>query len=304
MNRIFFDFAAALVLLCCNAGCCRSQSYTTDNPAYVIYDSHGRKVSYGDMIKEVRKSDVCLFGELHNDPVSHWMELSISEDLFKQKKGNVVIGAEMWERDNQMLLDELQKGLIDIQTYTENSKMWPNFDTDYLPVLSFAIANDIPFVATNVPRRYARIVSRSGMQVLDSLGQEAKEYIAPLPVEVDYEETIYQYIGESFKQMGSMPMKKDAVRGLVDAQAVKDATMAHSIVKNMKPGCTFFHFHGELHSAFHSAIAYYIRKYAPGTRILTISVQLAEDPLAYSPSRDRADYYIVVPEKMTDTYAE
>lgn len=293
-----------LVLLCSGLASCRSQSYTSDRPAYVIYDRHGKTVSYAEMLKDAAGSDVFLFGELHNDPISHWLELSICEDLFRIKKGRLTVGAEMWESDNQTTLDEYQKGMIDIDTYIENSKLWPNFATDYRPVLEYATANGLRFIATNIPRRYARIVSRDGMEVLDSLGAEALRYIAPLPVQVDYSQGIYQYIGESFKQMGSMPMKKETVRNLVGAQAIKDATMAHFIVKNMTPGGTFFHFHGELHSAFHSAIAHYIEEYAPGTRVVTASVQLAEDPLTSRPSKDRADYIIVVPEKMTNTYGD
>ena len=300
----FMRLGVALAVLCSGMCGCSAQTYTMDNPAYVIYNSRGKAVSYSEMLKDAAKSDVLLFGELHNDPISHWLELSLSEDLYRLKGDRLVIGAEMWESDNQQVLDELQDGLIDLQTYIENSRMWPNFNTDYLPVLSFAVDHGIPFVATNVPRRYARIVSQSGLSALDSLGQEVHRYLAPLPITVDYGQGIYQYIGESFKQMGSMPMKKETVCNLVDAQAVKDATMAHFIVKNMKKDGVFFHFHGELHSALHSAIAYYINEYAPKTKILSVSVQLAENPAAYRPSRDRADYIVVVPEKMTNTYAD
>ena len=77
----------------------------------------------------------------------------------------------------------------------------------------FADENGIRFVATNVPRRYARMVSKVGLGVLDSLDKAACQYLPPLPVEVDYDEGVYVYIGgESFKQMGGMPMKKSSVR--------------------------------------------------------------------------------------------
>ena len=35
---------------------------------------------------------------------------------------------------------------------------------------------------------------------------------------------------------------------LAEAQAMKDATMAHFILKNWEPGKTFLHFNGSYHS--------------------------------------------------------
>ncbi len=284
---------------------CDSAVGMTDRQAFVIYDAGGSAVSYDKMLDDISKYDVVLFGELHNDPISHWLELGISEDLHEIHGDRLVIGAEMWESDNQLTLDEfVLDSLIDMDTYVENSRLWQNFDTDYKPVLQFAAENGIPFIATNVPRKYANMVSKRGFAVLDSLREEAYRYIAPLPVKVDYDQEIYRSITEMFKNAGGMPAKKGDVRNLVDAQALKDATMAHFIVENREKDEVFFHFHGEFHSAYHSAIAYYIKEYAPGTKIVTISVTEAENPSRMKIEKGRADYTVAVPVAMTKTYAE
>lgn len=288
------------------AGCtgCRSQSYSNDHPSYVIFDKSGDKVSYSQMLKTISKNDICLFGEMHNDPISHWLEMSLEKDLFALKGDRLVVGAEMWESDNQQVLDEYMKhGLIDESTYEENSHLWTNF-TDYRPMMVFANENNIRFVATNVPRRYARMVSDFGLEILDSLDQNVYQWLAPMPLKVDYNEVIYTFIGESFKQMGSAPMMKKNVQNIVAAQALKDATMAHFIAKAMNPGDFFFHFHGELHSAFHSAIAYYLKQYAPDKKICTISVLQSEKPMSEKFNKNRADFTIFVPVDMTKTYEE
>ena len=270
----------------------------------MIFDKSGNKVSYAQMLKSVAGSDVCLFGEMHNDPISHWLELSLEKDLHALKGEHLVVGAEMWETDNQQVLDEfLKQGLIDESTYEENSRLWPNF-SDYKPIMNYADQNGIRFVATNVPRRYARMVSDFGVEILDSLDAGALKWIAPMPVAVDYNEIIYAYIGESFKQMGSAPMMKKSVQNIVAAQALKDATMAYQISSAMNPGDYFFHFHGELHSAFHSGIAYYLKQYAPKLKVSTISVLQSSDPLKEKINKERADFTIVVPEDMTKTYEE
>lgn len=288
------------------AGCtgCRSQSYSNDRPSYVIFDKSGSKVEYSQMLKAIAKSDICLFGEMHNDPISHWLERNLEKDLFGMKGGHLIVGAEMWESDNQQVLDEYMKmGLIDESTYEENSHLWPNF-ADYRPVMTFAAENGIRFVATNVPRRYARMVSDFGTEVLDSLDRSAYGWLAPMPLKVDYNEIIYTYIGESFKQMGNAPMMKKNVRSIVAAQALKDATMAHFISTSMKPGDFFFHFHGELHSAFHSGIAYYLKQYAPEKKICTVSVMQGASPMTEKINRERADFTVIVPADMTKTYEE
>lgn len=294
---------AGLSLLAACTGC-KGQSYSSGRPSYVIFDKSGSKVSYAQMLRSISGSDVCLFGEMHNDPISHWLELNLEKDLHSLKGEHLVVGAEMWETDNQQVLDEFMKhGLIDESTYEENSHLWPNF-SDYKPIMNYADRNGIRFVATNVPRRYARMVSDFGVEILDSLDAGALKWIAPLPLKVDYNEIIYTYIGESFKQMGSAPMMKKNVQNIVAAQALKDATMAYLISSSMNPGDYFFHFHGELHSAFHSGIAYYLKQYAPKLKLSTISVLQSADPFKEKINKERADFTIVVPEDMTKTYEE
>ncbi len=297
---------ASLIIFGLLASCtgCRSQSYINDHPSYVILDKSGNKVEYSQMLKSLSKNDICLFGEMHNDPISHWLELSLEKDFFRLKGDKLKVGAEMWESDNQQVLDEYAKyGLIDEATYEENSHLWTNF-ADYKPIMEYAAENGIPFVATNVPRRYARMVSDFGVEVLDSLDSAVYQWLAPMPLKVDYTETIYMLIGESFKQMGSAPMMKKNVQNVVAAQALKDATMAHFIVSNMESGDFFFHFHGELHSAFHSGIEYYLKQSNPDLKIGTVSVIADENPLKYKPAKVRADFTVVVSDSMTKTYEE
>ncbi|MEZ4981018.1 MAG: ChaN family lipoprotein [Saprospiraceae bacterium] len=38
------------------------------------------------------------------------------------------------------------------------ARLWSNYKTDYAPLVDFAKENDLQFVATNIPRRYASLV--------------------------------------------------------------------------------------------------------------------------------------------------
>lgn len=143
------------------------QTNLNDKSAYLIYNSNGVLVSYSQMVAEVLNADICLFGELHNDPIAHWLEKELVKSLYEAKNKQLIVGAEMWERDNQLLVDEaFINGFYDEAMYLESSKLWSNLKTDYLPILQYCVKNKIDFVCTNIPRRYARMVSELVLNLL------------------------------------------------------------------------------------------------------------------------------------------
>jgi uncharacterized iron-regulated protein len=64
-----------------------------NKPAYALYNSKGKKVKYAKMIKKISESDVLFFGEQHNNPIAHWLQLEATKDLFELKVNNLVLGA-------------------------------------------------------------------------------------------------------------------------------------------------------------------------------------------------------------------
>ncbi len=267
------------------------------NPkTYELYNSKGEKIDYNSMINEMAIADVVLFGELHNNSVNHWMELQVAKSLFLVDS-LLQIGAEMYESDNQLILDEYMQGKIKQSYFQDEMRLWKNYKTDYKPVLEFAKSNKIEFYATNVPRRYAGIVAKKGFEGLNELTDEAKSYFAPLPVPFDT-------LAPNYDEMMSM----DTGHGMgisvnfVKAQAIKDATMAYFISKNIKKGHTFLHYQGDFHSKNHGAISWYLNKYMSGLKIITISTQEADNLEFKDEYKKLADYILVIPEDMTKTY--
>jgi hypothetical protein len=156
----------------------------------------------------------------------------------------------------------------------------------------------LPFIATNVPRRYANLVYREGFGGLDSLSAEAKELLPPLPIAYDPELPGYK----AMLEMGSMGHGKVS-ENLPRAQAIKDATMSHFILKNWSPGKQFLHFNGAYHSDNFEGIVWYINTLEPLLKIMTITTVLQENPDGLEESSaGKADFTIVVPERMTRTY--
>ncbi|WP_457081508.1 ChaN family lipoprotein [Hymenobacter sp. HD11105] len=273
---------------------------TGDRPAYHLYTAAGKAASYDKMLKELAEADVVLFGEQHNDPIAHWLQLQVARDLAQRKAGQLVLGMEMFERDVQPLVEQYNTGELDDKTFEEQSRPWPNYATDYKPILQLARQNKLRVVGTNVPRRYASQVARGSLASLENLPPNEREWLAPLPITVDY--TLPGYANMA-KMFGDAAHGGAGAQNIIQAQALKDATMAHFILKNRQPGQLFLHLNGSYHSDNYDGINWYLRQAEPKLRILTISTVSQEQLGKLEKEHQRkADFVLVVPADMTKTY--
>ena len=270
-------------------------AFKGDKLAYQIFDEKGKKSSYDKILKAVDKADIVLFGELHDNPINHWLQLELSKDVYKVIEDNLVLGAEMFEADDQITLNEYLGGNHSYKTLKAEAKLWPNNKTDYQPLVDFAMANQLTFVAANIPRRYASIVYKKGFKGLNGISDEGKKWIAPLPIKYDKNLPGYKKMVEMSGGHGGayFPM----------AQAIKDATMAHFILKNWRNGNTFIHFNGSYHSNNFEGIMWYLKQHNPDLKIITIAAveqgkidSLAEESLGL------ANFILCTPASMTKTH--
>jgi len=275
-----------------------------EKKAYQLYNSDLKPVEYTEMIKKAGSSDMVFFGESHNSAVAHTLELQLVKDLFTTAGGKLVLGAEMFEADNQMIIDEYFAGFFDDSKFEADARLWPNYKTDYKPILKFAKENRLKFIATNIPRRYASMVNYGGFQALDKLSVQAKSYIAKLPVKFDPEATCYKTMIKGMSEMGSkMGHNKMDPVNLAKAQAIKDATMAQFILKNYSKGNVFFHFNGSFHSYNKEGIVLYINYEKKGLSVLNITVVEADDILKpENGAKGKADFIIVIPTDSPKSY--
>jgi len=265
-----------------------------ENPvAYKIFTAKGKNISYLDMMKELGSSDVVFFGELHNNPICHWLQLEMTRDLYGRKEDKLVIGAEMFETDNQILINEYFLGFISERNFETEARLWSNYQTDYKPILNFAKEFELRFVATNVPRRYASMVSKQGLDALIDLPDYSKIYLPQLPIEMDMDLACYQTMLEMADGDSKFPQ----------AQMLKDATMAYSIHRNLRKGDLFFHINGAFHSDKREGILWYLRKLNPNLKMVVVSTVEQEKAEKLHPdNQQKGDYIIVTPARMTKTH--
>ncbi|NRA50295.1 MAG: ChaN family lipoprotein [Phaeodactylibacter sp.] len=266
--------------------------------AYKIYTSKGKEVDFSKLVKAIDGKSHVFFGEHHNNAVAHWLELELVQSLFETYKRKLVLGAEMFEADNQLLLDEYLNGTIKDKTFEDEARVWNNYATDYKPLVAFAKEHRIPFAATNIPRRYASLVFQGGFESLDGLQETAKGFIAPLPVKYDPNLPGYQ---KMIEMMGGHGGGSD---NFPKAQAIKDATMGYFISENLPKKGTFLHFNGAYHSDNFEGIVWYLQNvYAPKAKIMTITtVEQSDISEVEAENKGTADFTIVIIDTMTKTY--
>lgn len=269
--------------------------------AYTIFDTQGKKVSFQEMINTISLKQVVFFGEMHNCPICHWLEVETVKELYTIHNKGLVMGAEMFETDNQLILDEFLDGKISEKSFETEMRLWGNYSTDYVKLIEIAKEKTIPFIATNIPRRYASAVSNKGLEFLLTFSAKAKKNMPPLPIP-------YQSNREKatmFEKMSSM-MGRQRKNGefMNQAQAIKDATMAWRIAQSLNSSVScFLHFNGSFHSDNKDGIIPFLYKYKKDISVATIRCCRQENLLQLEEENwGTADFIICIPEDMVHSY--
>jgi len=274
-------------------------AFAQEAKPFQFYNKKGKAVKFEKVVDNLAGYDVVFIGEHHNNSINHWLELQITKALFQKKNGQLTLGAEMFERDNQSQLNDYLSGKLDEKVLKDSMRLWNNFNTDYKPLVDFAKNKKLKFIATNIPRRYASAVAKKGLDSLNTVTEKEKNYMMKLPVEVTLETPGYREMLDMMgDHAGPNPMN------FVAAQAVKDATMAESISKNLEKGKLFIHYNGDYHSKEYGGTVWYLKKLNPDLKIAVISVFESENEKLTLPTEKfvLTDYNLVFPDDMTKTY--
>lgn len=290
---------------------------SVDRPAYRLYANDGKASTFQAMVDRLAQNDVIFIGEYHNSSMAHWLENIIFRAVADKLGNKLTLGMEMFEEDTQLNVNEYMAGLISEERFEAETKLWPNYKTDYAPIVESAKERGIRLVATNVPRRYARVVSSEGVDALRKFSKESQAYFADVLNRIDTishtDNFFMMAAGMGMQGADKMPsapkgmpamakgnMAQKALR-LTQAQALKDAVMAHNILKNLQ--YPFIHINGNYHSDYWKGIITYLREQKPSLKIITVTTVYQKDLSTFDKkNQGRADYYIVLPEDTHKTF--
>jgi uncharacterized iron-regulated protein len=248
------------------------------------------------------QQDVVLIGEQHDDPNSHRLEADIAHSLFAANmyKRSQAIAMEMFERDVQEVIEQhrpygkfreaLEHGSSEAE-FLEASRAWPNYSTDYAPVLEpywgYGLGDRLstPIIGSNAPTSIARRVAKEGLDaVLNSLSPEQRGWVAETTTSP--KDQYWQHFLEAMGGGGSasdaahgMGMTEDQIYGFYQAQCLKDDTMAESIarLRESDPQRQVVHLSGSFHIDYHLGIYPRLVQRRPQDKVVTVALRPVEN---------------------------
>lgn len=242
-----------------------------------VYDTKRKRfIDLETMIAAIARADAAFLGEFHDDPGTHRLQRAILEGTARRREGKVVLALEMFERDVQPRVSAYLANEIDEPTFLANSRPWPNYPTDYRPLVEFAKENRWPVIAGNVPRRIASQVSRRGLVALDSLPESDRPFIARNN-SCERDEYWERFKGVMGDMSGhGMQLSPEQVSAMVwrtyEAQCVKDEAMGESVAAAMTEHNTLvIHANGAFHSDYRLGTVERVRRRAPRARMIVVT---------------------------------
>ena len=296
---------------------------------YRVFTGSGEKVSLDAVVNTMAGKEVVFIGESHDDLTGHHVELELLSRAFAaygSEKGTsatarpVTLSLEMFERDVQYIVDEYLQDQITEDQFRSSSRPWPEYETDYRPLIEFAKEHGLDVVAANAPRRYANRVTRFGRDALLDLSPRALESLPPLPYGMpsdQYREQFQTAMVEAMEEMrercpmptsmqrahtadsapSAAPMMSHAMSSdPLNAQALWDASMAYSISDYLKqkPDALVLHMVGSFHVERGTGTPEHLERYRPGTSTMIVVIRPVENIELFDPERDGENEAFVI----------
>lgn len=284
---------------------------------YKIYSVKAQKeITIEDIANDMDKFNVLFYGEEHNDSVTHYLEKTIFESLYKKYNSKITLSMEMFDRDVQHIMNEYLTSDIREKSFKTDAHVWHNY-RDYRPMVEFSKTNKLDVICANAARRYSNLVGRKGQKALMDLPKTSKNSFAPLPFDTasgKYYEKLMDLSGHSTSA------SKDTIKkvtppamsmgnfSLILAQSLWDATMAYSVFEYLKthPLQKVFHVNGRFHSDEGFAVVTQLKKYNPKLKVLIISA-FSDDSFPnvdWKKHTHLGDYIIVTNPNVPKTYKD
>jgi len=236
-------------------------------------DREGERISLEELVRELSGADVVFVGETHLDEVTHRTELAILEGLIAETGGKVVLALEMFTRADQPAIDRYLAGGIDEAAFLAEVRAWPNYRTDYRPLIERARAARIPVVGSNLSPAPRRKLASGGKEAYASLTEEERAGVARElhPNSPEY----WQRFDRTVRGHGGGLGGTDPEARLHSIQSYWDNTMGESCALALErhPGHIVLHVNGGFHTAHGFGTAEQLRIRAPHARIATVQIE-------------------------------
>lgn len=281
-NKTFISTIVVTILNGCTTTTALPQSNTVSSfYDYQLYTPEGQPIQLQEWKQKTQQADVILIGEWHTHTGIHRFQTDILT-LLSQSNSPIALSMEQFSRDAQPIINEYLQGDIGEQTLISKGNAWPNYESDYRPLIEYSKQAQMDVIAANAPKTIVRCIAKNGLEYLDKLSQEKRSYVA---THIDLKESAYKR-----KFMASMHHGEPSKHlNMYASQLAWDATMAESIVnyKHANPNTKIVHIAGKFHTEGGLGTAAQIKQLDPNLQLIIIT---PVDTI----SQDKNDYQLQV----------
>ncbi len=209
---------------------------------YQLLSPNHHALSIHALPKDLIQADVLLIGEWHTHSGIHRFQTDLLKALTKQKP-SFALSMEQFTRDSQPTIDAYLAGEIGEQTLILDGNAWPNYASDYRPLIEYAKKQNVEVIAANAPKPIVRCIGKLGLEYLDTLDKKERKFVA---AHIDTTDSAYKQRFMASMHHGNLAQTERQYA----AQATWDETMAESIVNylDVNPNKQVIHIAGKFHT--------------------------------------------------------
>ncbi|MSR53629.1 MAG: hypothetical protein EXS09_10135 [Gemmataceae bacterium] len=252
----------------------------------LVHSRTGKELTLPKLADELATRDVVYFGELHDNVAGHQVYAELAK-LLAERRADLVISMEMFERDVQGVVNDYLRGRIDEAAFLKHSRPWKDYARDYKPLIEMARERKLDVIAGNLPRPVsAKVASKEGSMS----PYLPRTTTTPL-------DKYWELFGEAMK---SHPGAEGAVERMYRAQCAKDDAMAEGIAdylaSNPHRQPLVIHCNGNFHSDYGLGTASRVAARVPLAQAAIVSMIAVPDVAKAEVTNDRtkAHYLLVV----------
>lgn len=244
---------------------CTSAQPITHFYDYQLVTPNGKRLPLSPLPASFSTADVILVGEWHTHPGIHRFQADLLYRLLLENRP-VALSMEQFDRSDQPLLNQYLLGEIGEQYFIRQTDAWPNYQSDYRPLVELAKQHQAPIIAANAPEEIVRCIGRQGAEYLNRLNNTQRSLIAR---EINLSDSPYKQRFMASMHHGSEQQNERQF----SAQITWDETMAESISDYLlqHPGHQVMHIAGLFHTQQGLGIAAALKRRLPEINIVIIT---------------------------------
>ena len=144
---------------------------------YNLQSPSGQDITLKDFVADIQNADVVLVGEWHTHAGIHRFQTELLQAMIAAN-GNVTLSMEQFTRDKQAIVNAYLAGEIGEGTLIKQANTWPNYTSDYRPLVELAKRNNIDIIAANAPKNIIRCIGTKGISYVEKLPADERTWLA------------------------------------------------------------------------------------------------------------------------------